>query len=320
LAKNQKLGLLDKLKGGSEKLGLSDPKVFITIGLIVFNLISWAMIPWWWNIITYTWWVFAIFNVGFWLVFYLRTIKVKNKNGEDTDKNNSDALKVAILITIGLVVGLITTAGYYFQHDGLSIKEYTRKMTVEEPLRRHSILRAICMAESHCQQFESDGKTVLRGRIDPDDTGMFQINKRIHAKLIAETRLDPETTEGNIKLANVLYDKYGTTPWNASRSRWAKELERISPTIREPFILAVIEVPTDKWSDENDVNNPFIPKTNIVWGRTDRTKGGNCEVMLDKDSQKVFPITETHNEFSPGIIQFKCTEPAQMRVNVVPSI
>lgn len=317
LAKNRTL--LGKLKGSSEKLGLSDPRILIALGIILFNLVSWAMIPWWWGILAYTWYGFLIFNFGFWTVLYLRTIKTKNDKGEETKEFNPTASKMATIIALVLVVGLITTAVYYFQRDGLSKTDYTKKMVAEEPIRREAILRAICLAESGCQQFESDGKTALRGRIDPDDTGMFQINKRIHAKLIAETKLDPNTLEGNVQLANVLYDKYGTTPWNRSRNRWARELERISPRLSRSFVLATIKIPMKEWSEE--IYNPIIDRTLIRWDILDKTKGGECQVMLDGDPNKVFSVNETRDDFSPpGVLQFKCAEPsAQIRVRVVPN-
>jgi len=69
-------------------------------------------------------------------------------------------------------------------------------------------------------------------------------------------------------------------------------------------LLGVVDVPTDKWSEE--IKNPEQVK--ISWGRIDWTKGDICEVMLDKDPKKIFPIkTETH--IGPEIIQFKCSSP-----------
>ena len=69
------------------------------------------------------------------------------------------------------------------------------------------------------------------------------------------------------------------------------------------YSLGIVKAPVGEWSEE--VKNPQRAK--VTWGRLDRTKGGICEVMLNKDHQKVFPITaQTH--IGPVIMQFKCSE------------
>ena len=269
---------------------------------------------WYWNVNNHLFFVF--FNVG-WLAYAFFTSK---RDEKDKTKPVPEAQKRATVILwsilIFTIINLAGSAYQEFARGGLSKEAYEAKMEMEAPLRREVILRAICMAESNCQQFNNDG-SVKHGEIDPDDTGMFQINKRVHADLIAETGLDPEKEADNIRLANIIYGRDGAAAWNASRDRWEKELKRLSPRLAKPFVLAILDVPTDEWSEE--AYNPLIDETNITWGLLDRSKGGKCLVMHDRDLARVFPTTEYHDVMSPGVVQFKCTEPsAQMKVRIVP--
>jgi len=286
------------------------PIIFIAIGIGLVNWLIWALSHSFWNSLWDNQGVFWAINIGSLLVCGL--LLIKRTDGETRPIASTLSIMVGILVCIIFVKAIVEN----FERSGLSKTDYAEKMRIEEPLRREVILRAICIAESGCQQFNADG-SVKHGDVNPDDIGMFQINKRIHANLIKKTGLNPEVTEDNIRLAEILLDRYGTEPWKASEKLWIKELEKLSPRLSKPFVLAVVDVPTDEWSEE--VNNPLLSGTNIVWGRLDRGKGGECKVMLDRDPKKVFRITETHNEFSPKEFQFKCTEQsAQMRVQVVP--
>jgi len=67
----------DWLKGKSG-FSFTDPRTLIALGLVVFNLVVWSMIHWFWEVLTYTWYAWAFFNLGFWTVLYLRTVKAKD--------------------------------------------------------------------------------------------------------------------------------------------------------------------------------------------------------------------------------------------------
>lgn len=85
-------------------------------------------------------------------------------------------------------------------------------------------LQAIAYCESQDRQFNSDG-TLLRGIVDNDDTGVFQINRHFHPyKTAVNNGFDYDTTDGNIDFALDLYKSAGTEPWNASRSCWTQSL------------------------------------------------------------------------------------------------
>lgn len=75
----------------------------------------------------------------------------------------------------------------------------------------------ICHCESGSTQFNKDG-TVLRGRVNPQDVGICQINLKYHSQAAEEQGIDLFTLEGNITYANRLYASQGAQPWSASAS------------------------------------------------------------------------------------------------------
>ena len=99
---------------------------------------------------------------------------------------------------------------------------------VKEKAKLLPALVPICSCESdgkkngNPHQFNSDG-TVKRGKINPKDIGMCQINTEPRNGHLAQAKklgLDLFTEEGNIKYANWLYKREGTTPWNWSKKCW----------------------------------------------------------------------------------------------------
>lgn len=94
----------------------------------------------------------------------------------------------------------------------------------KEVLRKE--IYAVCSCESgngkhgKPSQYESDGVTVKRGRVNSADIGMCQINAKYHEASAKKMGLDIFSEEGNIRYANHLYDTQGLRPWGASRSCW----------------------------------------------------------------------------------------------------
>ena len=66
---------------------------------------------------------------------------------------------------------------------------------------------------------ESTFKSV-KGNIDPDDCGIFQINQRYHGEDMDEKELDCMNEDDNIAYARILYDIHGLSPWKASSKEW----------------------------------------------------------------------------------------------------
>lgn len=85
------------------------------------------------------------------------------------------------------------------------------------------VMIQVARCESAFRHTLSDG-TVLRGKVDSDDTGVMQINRRYHDKKAAELNLDLNDIYHNMAYARYLYETQGTQPWNASAPCWSKTL------------------------------------------------------------------------------------------------
>lgn len=94
-------------------------------------------------------------------------------------------------------------------------------------LRRE--LKTVCSCESgngaygEPQQFHEDG-SVVRGIINPLDIGQCQINLKYWGEEAEELGYDIFTSQGNIKMANYIYDNSGLQPWSASKQCWISTL------------------------------------------------------------------------------------------------
>jgi len=82
----------------------------------------------------------------------------------------------------------------------------------------HMIQIARC--ESTFRHTLADG-SVLKGVVDPADTGVMQINKRYHEKSAISMKLDLEDIYHNMAYARHLYETQGTQPWSASAPCWS---------------------------------------------------------------------------------------------------
>lgn len=82
------------------------------------------------------------------------------------------------------------------------------------------VMIQIARCESTFRHTLADG-SVLRGVVDPADTGVMQINMRYHEKTADELGLDLRNLGDNLAYARKLYEKQGTRPWNASSACWS---------------------------------------------------------------------------------------------------
>ncbi len=84
-----------------------------------------------------------------------------------------------------------------------------------------SILVEIAACESGFRQFEDLGRTqVLRGKVNPHDLGVMQINEIANSDFVAQSGRNISTLRGNMEVAQALYNERGTTPWNSSAPCW----------------------------------------------------------------------------------------------------
>lgn len=96
---------------------------------------------------------------------------------------------------------------------------------VYEVFKDSPIMTKVAWCESRNRQFEKDGTTVFRGKVNPDDVGVMQVNTYYHLETSKKLGMDIMTLEGNLAYAKRLYDREGTTPWNSSKPCWGKFVE-----------------------------------------------------------------------------------------------
>ena len=94
--------------------------------------------------------------------------------------------------------------------------------SIEEKTEIPAILQRIAFCESGNKHYASNG-SVLRGKNNPLDTGLFQINARFHGKESQRLGMDILTKKGNIAYALYLYKMQVTKPWNWSKKCWSKK-------------------------------------------------------------------------------------------------
>lgn len=85
------------------------------------------------------------------------------------------------------------------------------------------VMIQIARCESTFRHTLSDG-TVLKGKVDPADTGVMQINMRFHSERAQKLGLDLHDIYGNMAYARDLYERQGTLPWKASASCWEQTI------------------------------------------------------------------------------------------------
>jgi hypothetical protein len=83
------------------------------------------------------------------------------------------------------------------------------------------VLQRIAQCKSRGQHWTQDGD-VVRGKQNPQDTGLFQINARVWGPTAAALGYDIRTREGNEQMARYLLAHYGTVPWRSSAPCWQR--------------------------------------------------------------------------------------------------
>ena len=105
--------------------------------------------------------------------------------------------------------------------------ETESQKTTEDLVREYfsdlPIMVEIAKCESQFTQFNKDG-SIHRGRINPADVGVFQVNEYYHLNESKKLNLDIHTVDGNLKYARHLYESEGVEPWSASSSCWGKRI------------------------------------------------------------------------------------------------
>lgn len=100
--------------------------------------------------------------------------------------------------------------------QSLTVEEYVRKQFTNSP-----IMAEIARCESEFRHFGKNGD-IIRGEENSSDIGVMQINEYYHSKTADRFGINLYTLEGNIEYSKYLYEKYGTSPWNASSKCWSR--------------------------------------------------------------------------------------------------
>ncbi|OGG60015.1 hypothetical protein A3C89_03875 [Candidatus Kaiserbacteria bacterium RIFCSPHIGHO2_02_FULL_50_50] len=82
-------------------------------------------------------------------------------------------------------------------------------------------LANVARCESQYRHTLKDG-SVLRGVVDPRDTGVMQINTYYHGDTAKKLGLDLTNFVDNMAYARYLYETQGLQPWSASKSCWGQ--------------------------------------------------------------------------------------------------
>lgn len=95
--------------------------------------------------------------------------------------------------------------------------------TVEEFVREYfgdiPVMAEVARCESTFRHFGENGN-ILRGIVNRSDVGVMQVNEYYHGDTAEVLNLDLYTLEGNVAYSRFLYEREGTTPWEASRTCW----------------------------------------------------------------------------------------------------
>ena len=119
--------------------------------------------------------------------------------------------------TLLVVLGLATTVSAAPQTI-----EYVKEP--ETIVELHPALKRVCACESvgnpDREPVHSINGEVIRGKINPQDIGICQINLYYHEAAAMSQGLNLFIEEDNITYANGLYEREGLRPWNPSRHCW----------------------------------------------------------------------------------------------------
>ena len=101
-------------------------------------------------------------------------------------------------------------------------------LTVEEKVRTYfddiPIMAEVARCESQFTHIDPRTGLVNRGRVNPKDVGVMQINQYYHETTAQHMGLELTTFEDNLTYARYLYEREGTQPWSASSACWNNSL------------------------------------------------------------------------------------------------
>ena len=103
------------------------------------------------------------------------------------------------------------------------VREYTIPELIQEMSTHYGVDGALALeiarCESRLQQVREDG-SLVRGRKNPADVGVFQINEKYHLERSRAEGFDIYTPAGNIGYAMWLMARNGNRDWHWSENCW----------------------------------------------------------------------------------------------------
>ncbi len=103
------------------------------------------------------------------------------------------------------------------------VREYTVPELIKELSGHYDVDSTLALdiarCESRLQQFYEDG-TLVRGKKNAHDVGVFQINEEYHLERSKTLGFDIYTTAGNIEYAMWLMKREGDRHWRWSQGCW----------------------------------------------------------------------------------------------------
>lgn len=138
-----------------------------------------------------------------------------------------------IIYTIALRAFVIVLAGIITMMWPAKAEEASISPSAEEPPELMEVetlppppvaetpvtLKKIAWCESRNRQFNTDG-TLLRGVVNSQDVGKFQINEHYHLADSQRLGMDITTLAGNTAYAEHIYKTQGAKPWSWSEHCW----------------------------------------------------------------------------------------------------
>lgn len=101
--------------------------------------------------------------------------------------------------------------------------DFNTEKIVRSYFRDIPVMAQIARCESGFRQTLPDG-SILKGKVDPADTGVMQINLRYHGATAKKMGLNLDDIYHNMAYARYLYETQGTKPWSASAPCWSTTL------------------------------------------------------------------------------------------------
>ena len=153
------------------------------------------------------------------------TAVLTRRGGTRSRRRSWSSRGPAPLLAGGLLLSLGALLGHAVswrdvQRPGLPVELPPPVIGRQEPTLP-PVLQRIAQCESWGQQWTRDGQ-VLRGKRNPQDLGLFQINAVVWAKKAEELGYDLYTQDGNTQMARYIFENYGSVPWQASVKCWSR--------------------------------------------------------------------------------------------------